>query len=294
MDLSIIIVSWNVKDKLKQNLHAILASRDLQHNLGLKGFSYEIYVVDNNSHDNTADMVRHEFPQVKLVANSKNLGFSSAVNQVMREAEGKFILLLNPDMQVKPNTLAAMLEWMNKNSQAGAAICKLINESGELIKHIRRFPSFKDQLVIVLKLPHVFPWILKKYLRYDFNYNHSCQVDSARGSFFLIRKEIIKQVGLLDERYFIWFEDVDYCKTIKEKGLEVWYVSNAECIDFVGQSFKQIKSLTTQKYFRDSMLKYFKKWHSVRQAIILKIAWAIILPFIYLVSILGMKSRAKT
>ncbi len=311
MDLSIIIVSWNVREKLRENLRAIYnnvaagfkpastsSTSSMLGKAGLKPattadeaglkpsdeaglkpastvINFEVFVIDNNSADGTGEMVKTEFPQVKLIVNEKNLGFAKANNQAIKEAHSDFILLLNPDMRVFPDTLYNMLEWMKKNGQASVAGCKLINENGEIIKHVRRFPTVWDQTAIILKLPHLFPSILKNYIRHDFDYGTASPVDSIRGGFFLLRRKTIEKIGLLDERYFVWFEEVDYCRRVKLSGGAVWYTPQAQCIDFIGQSFKQIKRGEAQKYFCDSMLKYFKKWHPGWQYRLIKFSWSI-------------------
>jgi O-antigen biosynthesis protein len=286
MDLSIIIVSWNVKEKLRENLTALFKSAG--------DFNFEVFVVDNNSADGTVEMVKNEFTQVKLIANQENLGFAKANNQAIKQASGDFVLLLNPDMKVFPDTLINMIGWMKNNPQANVAGCNLVDESGNTVKHVRRFPEFKDQLAIVLKLPHFFPLILGKYLREDFDYLKAAKVDSVRGGFFIIRKTTIETVGMLDETFFIWFEEVDFCKRVYEADGEVWYTPDAKCVDYVGQSFKQVKRGTTQKYFRDSMLKYFKKWHPAWQYWSLKLAWPIGIFITWLGSKFNFKSQAKT
>lgn len=284
MKLSIIIVSWNVKEKLRKNLKALYQSKG--------DFNFEVFVVDNNSHDGTAEMVKTEFPQVKLIANKDNLGFGKANNQAMKEAKGEYVLFLNPDMRVFEDTLVNMLEWMEDNKQASVAGCKLVNERGEVVPHVRRFPNFWNQLAIVLKVPHLLPKVLDNYLQKDFDYNKDAKVDSIRGAFFIVRKSffenketkspstetterdlVSKTVPYFDERYFIWFEEVDYCKQVYERGGEVWYTSAAKCVDYVGQSFSQVKLGRTQRYFRDSMLKYFRKWYGNLQYFLLWLAW---------------------
>ena len=279
MDLSIIIVSWNVREKLEDNLKAIYSS--------LGGFSYEVFVVDNNSHDESAEMVREKFPQVKLIANLNNLGFAKANNQAIKEAKGDFILLLNPDMKVFPETLRDSLSWAKKNEQAAVSGFKLVNKEGKIIKQVRRFPSLFDQLMITIKFAYFFPKLLNlnNYIVSDFDYEKDSKVDSIRGAFFLINRKVYQKVsGLdrpyLDERYFIWFEEVDFCRQIQELGAEVWYSSAAKCLDYTGASFSQVKRGTTQRYFRDSMLLYFKKWGRAVDYIILKIAWKIIILFV--------------
>ncbi|MFH1661551.1 MAG: glycosyltransferase family 2 protein [Candidatus Falkowbacteria bacterium] len=281
-DLSIIIVSWNVKEKLKENLLALLKSTG--------DFDFEIFVVDNNSSDGSAEMIKEEFKEVKLIENKENLGFAKANNIATKQARGEFILLLNPDMRVMPDTLFNMIKWMRGNPQARIAGCYLVDENGNTIKHVRRFPTFWDQLAIILKMPHIFPNILNKYLRADFDYEKPYKVDSIRGGFFMIRNN----GALLDERYFLWFEEVDFCKQIKKNGGEVWYASVAKCVDYVGQSFNQVRSIKKQKYFRDSMLKYFKKWHPYWQYLILKIVWPVGIFITWILVKLNFKSKAKT
>lgn len=266
MDLSIVIVSWNVKDVLRNNLKSIFNSKG--------SFDFEVFVVDNDSADGTAEMVSKTFPSVHLIPNNSNLGFSKANNQAIKKAKGDFILLLNPDMELKEDTLDNMLKWMKENKSAKVASCSLIDEKGKRIPHVRRFPGLYSQLAIILKIHHVFPGILNRYLNKGFNYEKDSKVDSVRGSFFMIRNNE-QEKPLLDERYFVWFEEVDFCQRVYKKNQEVWYTPVATCIDKVGKSFEQIPRNITQIYFRDSMLKYFKEWKPSYQYWILKIFWPI-------------------
>ena len=286
MDISIIIVSWKVKEKLRENLAALFAN---SHEV-----SFEVFVVDNNSADGTVEMLRREFSLVRVIANDENAGFAKANNQAIKEANGNFVLLLNPDMKIKSDTLIKMTEWMKQTPQASVAGCRLLNKKNETIKQVRRFPTVWDQLAIVLKLPHLFPKILDHYIIADFDYDKPARVDSIRGGFFMMRKEMIKRVGFLDEQFFVWFEEVDYCRRVREAGGEVWYTPAAECLDYVGQSFKQVPRGIAQRYFRDSMLKYFKKWHSVREYRLLQLAWPIGLFLTMIMETLKLRSRAKT
>jgi len=272
MDLSIIIVSWKVKDKLKANLQALYASKGV--------LSYEIFVVDNNSQDGSVEMVRTAFPQVKLIANSENLGFAKANNQALKEAKGNYLLLLNPDMLVNCDTLINSLTWARNNQQAVVASCQLVTLQGKIIKHVRHFPTLFDQLMVVLKVPHIFPGVLNSYLQPKFDYNKEAKVDSVRGAFFLINRVVWEELSQqkfpsLDEQYFIWFEEVDFCRQVYVLGGEVWYFPEATCVDHVGASFNQIKVNIKQRYVEESMLKYFKKWHSPWQYYILKTVWSL-------------------
>ena len=270
MDLSIIIVSWKVKDKLKNNLRSIFASKG--------NFSFEVFVVDNNSQDGSKEMVKKDFPQVKLIANKENLGFAKANNQALKKAQGDYILLLNPDMLVNYDTLIYSLTWAKNNQQAVVSSCKLVTMPGEIIRHVRRFPSLFDQLMVVLKVPHLLPSVLNKYLCHDFDYEQAAKVDSVRGAFFLINRSVWQELSAnkfpsLDERYFIWFEEVDFCRQVYVLGGEVWYFPEATCVDYVGASFKQLKVGVKQSYFEESMLKYFRKWQPLWQYYVLKAVW---------------------
>ena len=286
MDLSIIIPSWNAKNILRENLEAIFRSRG--------NFTSEVFVVDNGSFDGLAEMVEEEFPQVNLIVNKKNLGFSRANNQAIRKSEGDFILLLNQDMRPFPNTFFNMIKWMRGNERAQVAGCRLIGREGNVLPHVRRFPRLSDQLAIVLKIPHIFPKILDGYILKDFNYDSSVPVDSIRGSFFMIRRRMIEEIGGLDERYFFWFEEVDYCREVKKRGYEVWYTNSAECLDYAGYSAGKLPRGQSQRYMRDSQLKYFKKWHKAREYWLLRLAWPFGLLIVWAVEKFGPKKRKKT
>lgn len=254
MDLSIIIVSWNVKDLLRENIKTIFEKTH--------GIDYEIFVVDNDSKDGSAQMVASEFPEVNLIANNFNGGFAKANNQAIAHAKGRYVLLLNPDMRVHDTTLHDMVQWMDKHPEAGLAGCHLIDEKGNTVPHVRRFPGVIDQAATVLKVPHIIPNILNRYMMTDFDYLEQSDVPSIRGSFFMIRKEVIEKIGGLDERYFIWFEEVDYCKQVIEAGWKVMYTPAIQCTDYIGKSFAQVMGLKKQKMFTESMVKYFNKWHA--------------------------------
>lgn len=273
MELSVVIVSWNVKERLKENLAALLKSEG--------DIPFEVFVVDNNSHDGSAAMVLAEFPTVKLLANKENLGFAKANNQAIKLASGRFILLLNPDMRVRPDTLKNIWLWMENNIPVTVCGCKLVDEAGHIVKQVRRFPRLFDQLMVVLKIPHLLPGVISGYMNNSFDYSRAAKVDSIRGAFFLINRERYRKLSglekpFLDERYFVWFEEVDFCREVYRLGGEVWYTPTAECVDHVGASFAQLPKGQAQDYFRDSMLKYFQKWGTDREYRILRAAWKVI------------------
>lgn len=276
MDLSIIIVSWQSREKLRKNLESIFNSE--------LNFSFEVFVVDNNSNDGTCEMIKNDFLQVKLIANDKNVGFAKACNQAIKKSSGKYILLLNPDMLLLKDSLKKSLETAKLRSDITVFGIKLKDEKGNIILHTRRFPKLFDQLMIVFKISHLFPKLLNKYLNKDFDYNNEAKVDSIRGSYFFINKEnwqkiSKKELPLLDERYFLWFEEVDFCRQVYKNKGNVYYFPHILAIDSVGYSFSQINTKVKQIYFRNSMLAYFKKWHNNFTYYCLKFAWSIIMLF---------------
>jgi hypothetical protein len=261
-----------VKERLITNLESIFASDG--------GVRFEVIVVDNASADGSVEMVRHKFPQVHLVTNCDNLGFAKACNQGIVMSSGRYALLLNPDMRIFSDTLSKLVSWLDKNPQAIVCGGKLVDEKGKIVPHVRRFPRLSDQLVVTLKLGKIFPRLLDRYLCSDFNYTKMSPVDSIRGSFFCINKfEFGKISGshlpLLDEGYFIWFEEVDFCRQIKDMGGQVWYYPGAKALDYVGASFSQVNLRRKQGYFRSSMLRYFGKWNSGWEKAVLYLAWVV-------------------
>jgi len=296
MDLSVIIVSWNVKEKLNKCLSHLFLSQT--------NFKFEIFVVDNGSQDGSAEMVRNNFSGVKIIKNDGNLGFARANNQAFRQATGDLIFLLNPDTFVFPATIDNLLHWLKLNRHVSLAGCRLLDKNGADIRgQVRRFPNLFNQLAVILKLPYLFPGILKRYLCVNFDYNKAAPVETVRGSAMMIRRcalenalpyNQLKQGQLLDERYFVWFEDVDICRAFKAAGKEVWYTPAARCHDLGGQSFKQLPRLRAQGLFRDSMLKYFKKWKPFWQYAILWLVWPIGFLLTYFFTVLKFEKKDNT
>lgn len=255
MDLSIITVTWNAVGQIERQIRSA--------QLGCKNISFEQFVVDNNSQDNTVELIKKNFPSVKLIVNNSNTGFGYPNNQAAKQSTGEFLLFLNPDMRVEEGSLDKMVNWMRNNPKVGIAGCKLVDEKGKtnLDAMPRRFPGLLNQLALLLKLPHLFPGILNRYLYKGFDENQEQKVDSVRGSFMLMRREFYNKLGwAFDPRYFFWFEDVDTCREAARNGYLVVYTPIITCVDYISQSFKKRTTLWKQKIFTQSMLQYFKKW----------------------------------
>lgn len=256
-DLSLIIVSWNVKD----NLRTCLAS--LFHHLPSGRF--EVWVVDNASADGSVDMVKQAFPQVHLIANSTNRGFAAANNQAIDSAQGEVVLLLNPDTELPDDSIMNLLPWMHAHPNLGVAGCHLLHGNGSTQASVRRFPNFRSQAMILLKLHLLFGRLnsVQSYLAADFDYEKEQPVDQVKGAAFFIHRRAIDCIGKLDEGFWIWFEEVDYCRRIWDSGLEVWYTPMASVLHHQGKSFRKVSTLLNQRRMNRSMRYYFKKHHSI-------------------------------
>ncbi len=253
LKMSIIIVSWNVKELLRQNLAQLLILRR-------EDFLFEVFVVDNGSKDGSAKMVRDEFPWVHLVQNDYNAGFARACNQAIRMAKGEVILLLNPDNRVEAGTLERTHQELIEHHDIGVLGVRLVDAKGDVVRSVRRDPRLRDQIATFLKLPRFFPSIHDRYLAKDFDYTISQDVEQIRGSYFAFRRALVQQIGMLDERFFIWFEEVDFCKRVRGFGFRIRYCADVICTDFVGKSFAQVSVWKKQRMFFTSAWKFFWKW----------------------------------
>jgi dTDP-4-dehydrorhamnose reductase len=264
--LSVVIVSLNVREILRENLARMFSLREK--------YSFEVIVVDNGSTDGSVAMMREHFPQVHIIQNDYNSGFSHACNQGTRIAQGEVIVLFNPDMLMGEGVLSHTYETLTKERDIGIMGVKLLAPDGSIVRSVRRDPSFVDQFAILSKLSKFFPHLTDRYLAMDFDYSRSQNVEQVRGSYFAFRRDVIDSVGMMDERYFVWFEEVDLCVRVRRAGYRIWYDASVQCTDIVGQYFKQVPTRIKQYNFMNSMRKYFKKWHPFWQSMII----AVLLP----------------
>lgn len=284
-DLAVLMVSWNVKDLVLKNIEALFASEGAA--------TAEIIVIDNASKDATVEAIQAQFPQVRVIANAYNAGFSLANTQGMIAMHARHCLLLNPDMKVESDSLQKTIDYLDAHPEVGVMGVRLQTVEGNIVEHVRRFPTFSSQLAILLKLPHLFPRIVDHYLAKDFDYSREQVVDSIRGSYFAIHANALEQCAGLDTRYFIWFEEVDYCKKVLERGLKVVYVPTIRATDFIGRSFAQRESFWKQKNFTRTMVQYFEKWHPWWETLILKAVRLLVLAVVWMLDFFLSKPRKK-
>jgi len=279
MDCSIVIVNYNTKDQLLDCLSSIYAHSPEKYML-------EVIVVDNASDDDSVEAVKSVFPDVILLPQPDNLGFSKANNKGISISRGRYILLLNPDTVVEKDTLTEMINYMDYNPQIGVAGCKVVLADGTLDKACKRsFPTPLKAFFHFMGLAKLFP-NNKRFGAYNLTYldeDEINEVDSVVGAFMLVRKEAIDQVGALDEDYFMYGEDIDWCLRIKQAGWKVVYCPIAKIIHYkrTSSSKRRIQSLY---HFYNSMLIFYRKHY--------KRKYGIMVTFLVYLGILGAFSLA--
>ncbi len=285
MDLSIIIVNWNVKNLLYKCLISIFKYT--------QKLDFELFIVDNNSHDGSQSMVKHNFPQVNLIQNNFNAGFAHANNQAIQRAKGKYILLLNPDTEFIDHSLTELIKFADHHDKIGILGPKLLNPDKSIQCSVRRFPSFWDQFFILIKLHNFFPYFkpIKDYHMFDFAYDKPTSVDQVMGAAMLIKRQVFDALGLLDEKFWLIFEEVDFCKRAKNHGYQIYFTPHTQLIHHKGESFAQHKTLAKQINFNHNLFYYFKKHGKFHQFFFLWLIQPLSLFLALLDQLLGIRKR---
>lgn len=256
MELSVVIVNYNVKHFLEQCLHSVQKAS--------KNLDVEIFVVDNNSVDGSSQLIREKFPEVQLIENKDNVGFSKANNQAIRRANGKYILLLNPDTVVEEDTFQKVISFMNEHPDAGGLGVKMIDGKGNFLPESKRgLPTPWVAFSKIFGLSKLFPKS-KKFGKYHLSYldeNKVHEVDVLAGAFMLLRKATLEKVGLLDETFFMYGEDIDLSFRITEGGYKNYYFPETTIIHYKGESTKK-GSLNYVKVFYKAMVIFAQKHFS--------------------------------
>ncbi|MDI6802587.1 MAG: glycosyltransferase [Bacteroidota bacterium] len=253
MQLSVIIVNYNVRSFLENALLSIQKA--------MRNIEGEIFVVDNASDDGSVELIQAKFPYVKLIVNQTNLGFAAANNIALSQSSGKYILLINPDTIVQEDTLTSLIEYLENNPQIGLAGCKILNPDGSLQLACRRsIPTPWSAFTKVSGLSALFP-NTKLFGKYNLTYlnpNETYEVEAVSGSFMFLRRDVYEQVGKLDESYFMYGEDLDWCYRIFKAGWKVLYYHKTQIIHYKGESTKQ-SSLDDIKMFYNAMHIFVRK-----------------------------------
>ncbi|MBI2549279.1 glycosyltransferase family 2 protein [Candidatus Woesearchaeota archaeon] len=257
IQLSIIIVNFKVKDLVLQCLESIKKETS---------FPHEIIVVDNASYDGSVAAIQERFPQVRIIQNTINSGFARANNQGINIAKGSYILLLNPDTEIRDHAIDKAVAFMQQHQEIGALTVKLMKPNGQLDLTCRGELTPKRAFTVAfLKatgLQRFFPRnkSLVSYYLLDLNHHSPQSVDKIAGAFFLTRADVLNNVGLLDERYFMYGEDVDLCYRLKRKGYKVVYYPHTSVIHYGGESSKKMSYPMIKEFYR-SMQLYHNKFY---------------------------------
>ena len=252
MDLSIVIVNWNTREYLGACLGSIEANPP--------GSEYEAVVIDNASSDGSAEMVRECFDRVILMENAQNVGYAEGNNQGIRRSRGEFVLLLNPDTEVKPGALDALLGFAREHSDAAAVGCRLVGPDGKAQGSCRSFPDALGVFFEYTGLSRVFPKSRRfgSYRMTYFRYNREAEVDQPMGSCLLLSRKAVDEVGMFDKDFTIFFNEVDWCYRAKQKGWKVYFTPDAEVLHHGGASTRQAKADMAGESHR-AMQEFYRK-----------------------------------
>lgn len=265
MDLSIVIVNYRTYDLTKQAIDSVINKE--------YPFSYEIYLVDNASQDGSLEKLQMDFKEqsadglIKFINSNDNNGFAYANNLALKKIKARYVLLLNSDTVILDDCLVKCFNFIEKHENIGALGCKVLLADGMLDKACRRsFPTFSVSAYRMLGLSSLFPKS-KRFARYNLTYldeNQTYEVDSLVGAFMLVRCEAINQIGLLDEEFFMYGEDIDWCYRIKIRGWKIMYFADAKIVHYKGGASKHSsdKSRLTYEFYRSMYIFYNKHYRN--------------------------------
>ncbi len=259
--LSIVIVNYNTKEILKNCLNSVFEK--------IKDINFEVLVVDNASNDGSIEMIKNEFPNVRVIINKKNIGFAKASNQGLKNVNGKYILLLNPDTIFLDENFKKLIDFMEECPDVGACGPLILNKDGSIQRQCKRgLSTFWNSFTYYSGLWKLFPqnkWWQKKFGGYfllNKPYDKICEVDVLSGAAILIRKKTLEEVGLICEDYIMYWDDTDLCFRIKKEGWKIYYLPLTKIIHYGGAGGTQIHAFKNLWYFHRGACLFYKKYLS--------------------------------
>ena len=254
-DMAVIIVNWNAREDLRRCLESLSAEPKIT-------VSYEVWIVDNASGDGSADMVASDFPQMHLIRNTENVGFSKANNQAITQTESRYVFLLNSDAFIHPGALNQLTAYADAHPSAGIIGPKVLNSNGSLQFSCRRFPSLGAGFFRNTYLGRLFPHnkFASDYLMVGLDHTQNHPVDWVSGCAMLLRRDLLQKIGGLDERFYMYCEDVDICQRTWEAGYRVVYTPEAVVTHAIGRSSDKNGDQMIVEFHR-SWYEYDKKRH---------------------------------
>jgi len=272
MELSAVIVSYNVRELLRGALQSLISAA--------QATEHEIIVVDNNSSDGSAGMVSQEFPSVKLIVSESNEGFASACNRGILASSGEYILILNPDTVTRPDAITRALDFIKTDPDAGAVGAHMTDKNGKFLPESKRgFPSPLTSLFRFTGLGRLFPRsaFFNAYYLGDKPENETCRADILTGAFMLIRRKALDEAGLFDTSFFMYGEDIDLSWRIRKAGFSNYYLHDVHITHFKGSSSGQ-EMETSVRHFWNAMIIFSEKhlrkgWHVPVRAAVSLLKW---------------------
>lgn len=260
--LSILIVNWNVRDLLRECLRSIERGRG--------GLAVEVIVVDSASSDDSVAMVAAEFPWVTLLPQADNVGFPRGNNIALARARGDALLLLNPDTVIRGDALPVLVAYLAAHPDVGAVGPQLLNPDGSVQSSRRRFPTLATGFLESTWLEGLAPGVLRRYYALDLPDDATADVDWLTGACILVPRAVYERVGGLDEGYYMYSEELDWCRRIRAAGWRVVYLPTAQVVHHVGKSSEQ--AVTARHInFQRAKLRYFRKYHGRAAAAALRL-----------------------
>ncbi len=251
MTVSVVVVSWNTRDLLRNCLLTVDSEARL-----LDGGELEIFVVDNRSTDGTIEMVKRSFPSLTLIANTENAGFAAANNQALTRCKGEYVLLLNPDTELKTGALSRMVQFLKSRLYVGAVGPLLISPDGSMQESCYPRPTLLRELWRLLRLDRVHR--LAVYPMSEWTLDRPREVETVQGACILIKRSVLEEIGLLDQDFFIYTEEIDLCRRIISAGWRIYWLPVATVVHYGGQSTRQATNEMFIELYR-SKLQYFRK-----------------------------------
>ncbi len=277
IDLSIIIVNWNAKIYLAKCLESVISES--------KEYKIELIVVDNYSTDKSVEYLKENFPEVIVIQNNRNLGFSKANNIGISRSKGKFLCLINPDVILHKNCIGNMIRYLKTHAEIGILGPQILGINGKIQRSCTRFPSLWKSLCSAFALDSLFPRIelFSSFALNHWSHDSLREVDVIKGCFWLINRRSLNAVGLLDERFFMYAEDIDWCKRFWEEGYSVVFFSNAKVVHYGGAS----SSNDAVRFYIEMKRANLQYWMKYNEKISSRFLYTIICGLHHIVRIIG-------
>jgi GT2 family glycosyltransferase len=253
VELSVVIVSWNTHALLAECLASLYASPP-------QG-KFEVWVVDNASKDDSVAMVRSRFSQVCVIENRENVGFAQANNQAIERCAGRYVLLLNPDTTVRPDALETLIQFMDAHPEAGAAGSRLLNSDGTLQPSCHPMPTLSREVWRLFHLDAIYPFAT--YHMHKWDDDKPRKVGVLQGASLILRDQALEEIGLLDETYFMYSEEVDICYRLQKNGWRLYWVPQSQVVHYGGQSTQQVADEMFLQLYQSKLL-FFRKHYGDR------------------------------